>query len=110
MAEKDSVFEVIASKLQLDEMYGQILASLFMLAQLLPSLVEAGVLSRERADAMINGASVSLDVSFKAEADSDPARSDTSTVMKYAKAALEDFRKALSDDNETSETAPESLH
>lgn len=105
MAEKESLYQVIASKLQIDEMYGQTLASLFTLAELLPSLVEAGVLSREQAETIINKASSNLDAVFKAEAERDPTRSDTSTVMKYAKSALENFRAALNDDGTS-----ESLH
>jgi hypothetical protein len=102
MEKEPKIYDVIAAKLQLDVMYGQTLASLFTLAQLLPALVEAGALSKEQVEAIITNASLSLDAAMKTEAERDPTQSDTSTVEQYAKSALQDFRNALSDDNEES--------
>jgi hypothetical protein len=88
---EESIFDVLSTKLQLDEMYGQNLASLFLVAKLLPALVEIGVFTATQAETIIARAAASLEASI----DPDPNRSDPSTVRKYAHKAFDDFRKGV---------------
>jgi hypothetical protein len=85
------LYDVISEKLQLDQMYGQNVASLFLIAHLLPALVEVGVFTKAQAEAVVTRASSGLDIALESDTD----RDDPTTMRKYAHRAFDDFRKSV---------------
>lgn len=101
---KDAVKELwhqvlgeLSEKMDLPRIYGEVLASTFMLAALLPALVKAGALDRSQVDDMLTQASAHLDLSVEAHLSKRPQEADfLAKSLKQAQTNIGTFRGLIS--------------
>lgn len=62
----NEIIDALHTKFQLSEMYGTVLASMIMFHELLPALVQTGILTGQQVEAMLTNASKTLDLTLEA--------------------------------------------
>lgn len=92
----DAIVDALFSKFQLAEMYGQVLASMIMLSELLPALVQAGILNKPQVDDMLTRASTTLDLALADQLSRQPRAGDRlARVKDRTESAFAGFRQRV---------------